>query len=136
MDPSCATNCAVTMQAWGSSTRPVVAILWLVRCGLLRLQSGCGCGFYSIFLSMDCSCSNPNSCNSVGLQPAEHATCSFLVASLSARVKRALRRALPRPTPACLLSLLCLPRSCPALLVWCGGLASYVVRTPLSAGRK
>jgi hypothetical protein len=39
----------------------------LVRCGLLRLQSGCGCGFYSIFLSMDCSCSNPNSCNSVGL---------------------------------------------------------------------
>jgi hypothetical protein len=45
----------------------------LVRCGLLRLQSGCGCGFYSIFLSMDCSCSNPNSCNSVGLQPAEHA---------------------------------------------------------------
>jgi hypothetical protein len=40
---------------------------------LLRLQSGCGCGFYSIFLSMDCSCSNPNSCNSVGLQPAEHA---------------------------------------------------------------
>jgi hypothetical protein len=45
----------------------------LVRCGLLRLQSGCGCGFYSIFLSMDCSCSSPNSCNSVGLQPAEHA---------------------------------------------------------------
>jgi hypothetical protein len=40
---------------------------------LLRLQSGCGCGFYSIFLSMDCSCSSPNSCNSVGLQPAEHA---------------------------------------------------------------
>jgi hypothetical protein len=39
----------------------------LVRCGLLRLQSGCGCGFYSIFLSMDCSCSSPNSCNSVGL---------------------------------------------------------------------
>jgi hypothetical protein len=48
----------------------------LVRCGLLRLQSGCGCGFYSIFLFMDCSCSNPNSCNSVGLQPAEHAQCS------------------------------------------------------------
>jgi hypothetical protein len=47
--------------------------LGLVRCGLLRLQSGCGCGFYSIFLSMDCSCSSPNSCNSVGLQPAEHA---------------------------------------------------------------
>jgi hypothetical protein len=34
---------------------------------LLRLQSGCGCGFYSIFLSMDCSCSNPNSRNSVGV---------------------------------------------------------------------
>jgi hypothetical protein len=42
----------------------------------LRLQSGCGCGFYSIFLSMDCSCSSPNSCNSVGLQPAEHAICA------------------------------------------------------------
>jgi hypothetical protein len=51
----------------------------LVRCGLLRLQSGCGCGFYSIFLSMDCSCSNPNSCNSVGLQPAEHARKRLLV---------------------------------------------------------
>jgi hypothetical protein len=44
-----------------------VSSIQLVRCGLLRLQSGCGCGFYSIFLSMDCSCSNPNSCNSVGL---------------------------------------------------------------------
>jgi hypothetical protein len=51
-----------------------------VRCGLLRLQSGCGCGFYSIFLSMDCSCSSPNSCNSVGLQPAEHALALFVVA--------------------------------------------------------
>jgi hypothetical protein len=53
-------------------------ILQLVRCGLLRLQSGCGCGFYSIFLSMDCSCSSPNSCNSVGLQPAEHALNVYL----------------------------------------------------------
>jgi hypothetical protein len=65
-------------QAHGHPPRDLYAAIGcvffqLVRCGLLRLQSGCGYGFYSIFLSMDCSCSSPNSCNSVGLQPAEHA---------------------------------------------------------------
>jgi hypothetical protein len=70
----------------------------LVRCGLLRLQSGCGCGFYSIFLSMDCSCSSPNSCNSVGLQPAEHApwsscgTCSLAFLLLTAHMPFQIRR--------------------------------------------
>jgi hypothetical protein len=58
-----------------TAATPSATATRLVRCGLLRLQSGCGCGFYSIFLSMDCSCSSLNSYNSVGLQPAEHAHC-------------------------------------------------------------
>ena len=65
----------IGMNASARSVGEIAEFLYLqlVRCGLLRLQSGCGCGFYSIFLSMDCSCSSPNSCNSVGLQPTEHA---------------------------------------------------------------
>jgi hypothetical protein len=47
----------------------VFSLCWSPKtCSLFAAACcGCGCGFYSIFLSMDCSCSNPNSCNSVGL---------------------------------------------------------------------